>query len=130
VIPVKLRIKGNAIRLRLSQKEVEQFAKTGVFEDSIKFGTGADERLVYALERSETASELTAAREGDTITVSVPLILANSWTNTDEVALQGEQKIEDDRLAILVEKDFQCLHKRPGEDESNNYPNPAATNPS
>ena len=46
--PMKLRIHGNSLRLRLSQSEVAQFSKTGFVEDSIQFAPGAS--FAYALE--------------------------------------------------------------------------------
>ncbi len=41
--------------------------------------------------------------------------------------MKGEQLLDDgSMLDILVEKDFACLTKREGEDESDMYPHPEA----
>ncbi len=122
---MKLRIKGNALRLRLTQTEVQTFGATGYVADAIQFGPGAEQQLQYILQRVEKA-ELTVSFTGTQIKLSVPAKIASTWTTTDQVGF--EQKINingQDELLILVEKDFQCLQDRPHEDESDMFPNPS-----
>lgn len=124
---MKLRIKGNTIRLRLTQGEVDEFRVHGKVSDQLNFGGGSPAILHYILERHPEIKELTAVFTVDAITVQVPEITARAWVDTDQVGFDNRET--DRRLPepyILVEKDFQCLHKRPHEDESDHFPNPLA----
>lgn len=116
---MKIRINGNFVRLRLSQSEVDQFGQTGLVGDAIQFGQRS---LTYRLVANDDA-EVSVGFDGENITVSVPKTLATDWTQSE---LVGFENADQSNVRILVEKDFQCLHKRPGEDESDNFPNPAA----
>jgi hypothetical protein len=121
---MKIRIQGNSIRLRLSQSEVDTFAKTGMVHDRIQFGNTAGEALSYILEKAEVR-QLGAAYAPNQIKVFVPANLAAEWTETELVGLERSMDLgEGNSLRILVEKDFQCLTEREGEDESDNFPNP------
>ena len=50
---MKLRIRGNSIRLRLSQQDVKVFGEKGRVEDSIQFGASAGGQLTYVLASAE-----------------------------------------------------------------------------
>lgn len=120
---MKLRIKGNSIRLRLSQTEIDEFAKEGTVSDSIRFPNG---QLIYVLQRAEN-EEFGVNHDNHFITVSVPKTKAFEWANSELVSLAEVIDLpENEELHILVEKDFQCLNHRPGEDESDLFPNPDA----
>ena len=112
---MKIRINGNFVRLRLSQTEVDQFASKGQVGDAIQFG---DRSLMYQLLASDV-EEVSVEFDGANISVQVPKTLGTQWTKTD---LVGFENADQTHVRILVEKDFQCLHKRPGEDESDNFP--------
>jgi len=117
---MKIRIKGNSLRLRVSQSEVEEFKKKGRVRDRIFFGKS---RLVYTLQAEDT-SKVNADFNQHCITVSVPHKIAEKWTETDQVGFEEYQPIADDeKLYLLVEKDFQCLIPRK-EDESDLFENP------
>lgn len=115
---MKLRIRGDSIRLRLSKSEVSLLADGGVVEDSASFGRGA--LLTYAIASGAAlAAELSGAR----IEVSVPE--ARRWAESDEVSLEGTQPGDEGReLRILVEKDFPCGTVRPHEDDSDAFSKP------
>jgi hypothetical protein len=115
---MKLRLHAGSLRLRLSQSEVAQLASTGKVEDSVEFSPGS--RLLYALETG-SAPELTATFDNANIRVTVPAPAAKRWTDSDETGIQALTG----KLKVLIEKDFQCLHREPepGEDP---FPNPLA----
>ena len=121
---MKLRIRGNSIRLRLTRSEVEQLASEGEVEEVVHFGQ-PDLPFTYRITTSN--SEKVAARfEGRRISVSIPLAEADAWSGSEDVAVEGFQTIdENQRLRILVEKDYACLTEREGEDESDAFPNPS-----
>lgn len=120
---MKLRIRGNSLRLRVSQSELAEIAETGRAEDRIRFCAGAELRYQVAVQPNGAVS---AEFSGDRLSVSLPRSEAERWLAPGEISIRGEQLIGDgERLRILVEKDFACLTPREGEDESDLFPNPA-----
>jgi hypothetical protein len=120
---MKIRIKGNSIRLRLTQTEVANFAKTGYLEEHTEFGNAT---FTYALANVAEVLTLSAKMEGAKITMQVPPDLAKNWTSTNEIGFQHKQPLSNGKeLFLLVEKDFVCLDNT-FEDQSDNYPNPNA----
>lgn len=123
---MKLRIKGDSLRLRLTQGEVRALVDSGVVEDRVRFGGGA--QLVYRLRRDAAAKSVSAAFASNVVEVRLPESSALSWARSNEVTLAGAQPAAaDSELRIAVEKDFACLTVREGEDESDNFPNPNQT---
>ena len=113
---MKLRIRGNSLRLRLGKNEVAALRERGAVEDAITFAPGA--RLAYALARRDV-SAVVAKFDGERIVVEVPNALALEFCDTDRV---GFDAVSGD-VRVLVEKDWQCVAPR-GEDESDAYPHP------
>ncbi len=123
---MKIRIKGNSIRLRLTQTEVEHINNGQKVQESVPFGKGLP-TFQYALLVEPNADKILAEYAGHTVKISLPQNQAKQWASTDQVGLEENIDWEDGTsMHILVEKDFQCLHKRPNEDESDNFLNPAA----
>jgi hypothetical protein len=120
---MKLRIKGDSLRLRLTKGEVSELGNGGMVEDRVRFGGGA--ALVYRLRSDARAGALTASFAQGTVEIRVPEQAARSWASSNEVTLAGAQRIAaGDELRIVVEKDFACLAPREGEDESDHFENP------
>ena len=118
---MKIRIKGNSIRLRLTQTEVANFANNGYLEEHTEFGNST---FTYALANDAEVLNLSAKMEGAKITMQVPPALAKNWTSTNEVGFQHKLSLNNGKeLFLLVEKDFVCLDNT-FEDQSDNYPNP------
>ena len=113
---MKLRIQGNALRLRLNQAEVAQFSKTGFFEDSVEFSPGV--RLTYALESCSSVRSPQALYRDGSLRIQVPYQVGFEWATTDRTGISGGE-----HLAITVEKDFQCLYGDSARDP-NAFPNP------
>lgn len=122
---MKLRIRGNSVRFRLSQSELKQLADDGYTEDTASFGPGA--RLVYRVDVA-SAGAVRAEFTGERLSVTVPRAELERWLRPDQVSIRSEQPIHGERpLRILVEKDFACLAPRAGEDDSDLFPNPAGS---
>ena len=120
---MKIRIKGNSLRLRLSKSEIEKFAASGKLEEITEFGNST---LHYALRCDNDAAELSASFTENKITVFVPVEIQKEWTSTSIVGFENKLKIGPDKsLFILIEKDFVCLDNT-FEDQSDNFPNPNA----
>ncbi|MEP6925484.1 MAG: hypothetical protein ABI954_13535 [Pyrinomonadaceae bacterium] len=120
---MKLRIRGNSIRLRLSRGEVAQFGTTGEITEKTVFGQS---NLIYTLRTSSEAKELSANFADNEIIVTLPDKLARDWVESNEVGIEAEQIISSSEiLKISVEKDFVCLD-RPGDvDNEDAYPHPS-----
>lgn len=112
---MKLRIRENSIRLRLTKSEVAEFGEKGLIENRTEFGKTV---FIYALKSSDSAQNLQAIFENGRIEIVVPKVVKENWTKTEEVGILGE--IES--LKILIEKDFACLTLREDEDESDAFP--------
>ena len=123
---MKIRIKGNSIRMRLSRSEVDQFGKEGYLEERTEFGGGI--AMTYALARHHTHAAITADFTHNKITMLVPGSVADEWTTTDVVGFSENMDIGDDKqLFLLLEKDFKCIDNTAMEDQSDNYDNPLHT---
>lgn len=119
---MKLRIRDNSVRLRLTQSEVKHLCDTRLIESAVGFPGGR--RLRYAVGASAAGDAITASYRDDILLVSLPVKMADDWAESDVITLSGAVDIEGDTLSILVEKDFACLSPREGEDESDMFANP------
>lgn len=115
---MKLRIKGNTIRIRLSETEVNLLAEGNPVIEETQFPSS---KLTYKIQPSISES---VDFIDEVVYVNLTHDEIDSWAKTDEVTISKEVAIPNDNiLCILVEKDFKCLTVRP-EDESELYPNP------
>ena len=120
---MKLRFKGNSVRIRLTRTEVATLAEGGSVSQTTSFSPTT--QLVSSIGISGTAKELHATLENCHVHLTLPLDLARQWANSDQVSISGNQRACDGQaLAILVEKDFECLHHPRDTDDT--FPNPRA----
>lgn len=118
---MKLRIKGNSLRLRLTRKEVAELHDHGRVESRIEF---TPERVLnYAVVGSSQATKVTSSFDGREIIVTVPSSVLTAWAEGDQVSIEGT---EQGSVQLLIEKDFQCMHKQ-DERDPDAYPNPLAS---
>jgi hypothetical protein len=115
---MKLRFHSNSLRLRLSQSDVARLAGGGSVEEIVTFAPG--NALVYSLE-SGVGDEIAASFENGRIRVTLPAAAARRWIASDEAGMEGSSG----PLHVLVEKDFQCIH-RESEEDADSFPNPLA----
>ena len=122
---MKLRIKGDSIRLRLLRSEVERFAADRVVTEEVRFGANA---LRYTLAVAPDATSICAEFSDGEIRVLIPVAEARRWTDGNDVGLEIEQSLgEHGSLTIIVEKDFVCLDRPDDPDRADAYPNPNLT---
>ncbi len=121
---MKLRIKGNSIRIRLSRTEVSDLAQNGYIEEHTEFGNNT---LTYALQSKEGISGLEADFGDGKVTVYVPANVLPSWPVSETVGFDNNMPLPGGKqLYLLLEKDFKCIDNSM-EDQSDNYENPNAT---
>ena len=116
---MKLRIKGNSVRLRLTQSEVTQIGQSFMVEDQITFSD--DDIMVYRLQFSD---DFKVVKQGNVITTLVPKDIGKKWVNSDDVGIEHTLESKNGNLNLLIEKDFKCLSDRAHEDETDLFDNP------
>ena len=122
---MKLRIRGDTLRLRLKRGEVDQLAAgTSVVEET----HFPDALLTYRLYMSET-NDFSATFDDGSLVVTLPKSKVLDWAGTDEVSMYAEQKLSGSgALSLLIEKDFSCLepgHHRDCEDDEDTFQHPS-----
>lgn len=118
---MKLRLRGNSLRLRLTKNEVTRLAESEVVEESVSFGTGAESVLVYRIRCAERQDATHAAGR---IEVLVTAAAVRDWAAGPAEGIYFETASQ---LRVAVEKDFRCLAPREGEDDSDAYEHPGGT---
>lgn len=122
---MKLRIRDNSIRLRLSKTEVDTVSSDGLVRGQVQFA--GSNSFTYVLESSPATVKPEAHFSNNVLTVRVPQLDVQQWAESEQVSISSEQDLdESENLKILIEKDFACLAPREGEDESDLYPHPDA----
>jgi hypothetical protein len=119
---VKLRIKGDSLRLRLTRGEVQQLADSGRVEEHVHITP--ERELVYRLQRAPQAATLGASFDNSVVEIQVPDAVAREWCASDLVTLEHVQAHGEVCLRIVVEKDYACPTPRQDEDESDNFAHP------
>ena len=123
---MKIRIKGNSLRFRITRSELIDFRTTGYLEEKTEFGINS---LAYALTRIRTGANLSAEFSENKITMNIPEQLSTEWTETERVGFKFEMEIGNGRkLFLLLEKDFTCLDQV-AEDQSDHFENPLSLKP-
>jgi hypothetical protein len=69
---MKLRIKGNSLRLRVTPSEIKQLLRDGVIREHVQFTADPRDRFVYAITSSLSGAPTTVVYHSGNITVSVP----------------------------------------------------------
>jgi hypothetical protein len=115
---MKLRIQGNSLRLRLTQKEVALVRNRGLVESHIEFAPGHS--LAYLIEGLPNAETMSTTFDGSAIRVTIPMHEMTEWAESDRVGIEARSN---SGVELLIEKDFKCLH-RSVDQEPDAYPHP------
>lgn len=127
---MKLRIRGNSLRLRLTKSEVAEIGAGGAVEETLEFGGEPAQRLIYALASADDIENTTAVFADGRITVLISTAQANRWARTSQIGIEAEKTISEKRtLRILIEKDFFCFEPRTGEEDADTFEHPFESEP-
>jgi len=119
---MKIRIKENSVRFRLTPTEVIKFCEEGRIEKTTQFNSTT---FVYGVKRKQIEN-LQVDFNDNTITLNVPESFAKNWHDNDVVGLEHDVDLSDGtKFFLLLEKDFACLDNT-HEDQSDKYPHPKA----
>jgi hypothetical protein len=117
---MKLRLYRNSVRVRLNRTDVKAFVADGKVGDRIDFGPGL--HLSYEVEVSPSADCMQANYSPGCLRIVLPSCLMEQWALSDLVGIRGGSS-----PSLLIEKDFQCLHKHSGEErDPDAWPHPLA----
>ncbi|MDX1517551.1 MAG: hypothetical protein R3288_11965 [Woeseiaceae bacterium] len=120
---MKLRIRDNSVRLRLTQSEVTALQSDGWVDARTAFPGGRE--LGYRVESSPASVKPEAFFSESVVTVRLPESDVLAWATSAQVSITAEQQLDSgELLSVLVEKDFACLAPRDDEDESDMFPHP------
>lgn len=122
---MKLRLRGDSLRLRLTKLEVTTLRNQGWWQDASTLGPDGGPRLVYRVESADAEKPALSFTPGTEtiVTVMLPSSDVVIWAESSKVGLYFDAPWG---LKVAVEKDFHCLDPRRDEDESDNYHNPNA----
>lgn len=119
---MKLRIRGNSLRIRLTQPEVRQLSGGTAVEDHC---------MLSPVSRLSVAAEpwhldvFSVAFADDKLTVHIPQNAITGWAQSNQEGLYSSlENGTSDGLRIAIEKDYSCLSPRADESESEQFPNP------
>lgn len=123
---MKLRIKGNSLRLRVTRSELERLLKNARIEETIYFSPDGQSRLTYVLEHSPDAVDITPRFSSSEIAIVLPTKDTEGWACGDQVGIYATIYLgPQGSLDLVVEKDFACLDLNDA-DNFDTFPNPNA----
>jgi hypothetical protein len=123
---MKLRIKGNSLRLRISRSEVTRLLDGDCLEETIQFAPEVLAKFTFALQQDRSVGRPTVQYTENRVAVLIPADQAKAWGVTDQVGIAEDISLGNlGSLALLIEKDFACLD-RSDEDNLDTFPNPNA----
>lgn len=121
---MKLRMHEDSLRLRLDRQEVDALARGECVRSQARLPTGS----VFGWRLAGEPEFRVALVQGE-LTIAAPVDALGYWATTEtEVSLRAAVPTPDGgQLAVLIEKDFECLEPREGESQSNRFANPKKT---
>jgi hypothetical protein len=112
---MKLRLRGNSLRLRLTRSEVARLGAGETVEEASEFSP--EQIFRYGIQPGD---ELRTTFKSGQALVIVPAERIRQWASTDEVGIYGASGA----LDIAIEKDFRCLTRPEERFDPDVYPHP------
>jgi hypothetical protein len=123
---MKLRIKGNSLRVRVTRSELMKLIDTGHIEETIYFSSKEQSRLTYALEHESGLNSPTLRYQWPEVVLVLPKKEATTWAESNQVGVYASVDLGPvGTLVLIVEKDFACLDLSDA-DNLDTFPNPNA----
>src|SRR5262249_22953691 len=124
---MKLRLKGNSMRVRLDRRDIERLIDEGRVDDAVRFGPGLASS--YGVERGPAPRERPkASSTAGSLLIRIDPEDAEGWLAGDRVGFDHLQPVDGGVVRVLLEKDFACIDRPAGEeaDDAYAFPNPSA----
>jgi hypothetical protein len=104
---MKLRLRGNSLRLRLNQNDVADLVSGRTLVETLTFPGGAS--FQYTLAGRGSTIDASAQLVASTIAVTLPEEKVQHWAVADDVGIYFELAAGEGVLKVAVEKDLECL---------------------
>jgi|GEM_PF-4679391 len=101
---MKLRLKGNTLRIRLSDRELSQLLVSRLIADMTQFPQGAELRTEIVM--LSEASSISVTYRQDVIRISLPERAAQEWIESPTEELKVTLPVDGGTLIVSVEKDL------------------------
>jgi hypothetical protein len=123
---MKVRIKDNSLRFRVTQSELASLMAGGRLEQTIYFSPAEDSRLTYALEQQSSSSSTTLRYQPHEVAIVLSTAELKAWGESIQVGIYAAADLGSNGvLDLVVEKDFACLDLSDAENKDT-FPNPNA----
>lgn len=123
---MKIRIKDNSIRFRLSATDLKKLKKKGKVVSECRFGTSQVFKYSVVSDKKGNSKYLCVDLKKNHIKIELAASDVKEWIASDLEGFDAEMDNgTEEGLYVLIEKDWQCLKPR-DEDESDLFPNPNA----
>jgi len=123
---MKLRIKGDSLRLRVSRSEHDRILCGERVEDTIHFSSDPDAKLTYSLEKASHGASTGVHYSTGQITVLLAKDDLGTWGDPSQVGIYTSVGIgSENSLELVIEKDYACLDRN-DEDNADTFENPHA----
>lgn len=121
---MKLRIKGDSLRLRVSRSELDRVLHGERVEDTIHFSMSPDAQLTYGLESALQSEPVRIECGPQNVTVLLSKEQTTIWERDSEIGVYGSIEVgQSGSLQVSIEKDFACLD-RSDEENADTFINP------
>lgn len=117
---MKLRVKGNSLRFRLTRSEVARLGAGELVEESTRFAP--DQVLRYGVQAGSGCVEIQASFQAGAVRVAIPVQLVRQWESSAETGIYGSAG----DLDVIIEKDFRCLTRPEERLDPDIFPHPGA----
>jgi hypothetical protein len=120
---MKLRIRGDSIRLRLTKTDVATLTEKGSVSERMQLSPQS--ALEYRLTADDQREKARVSMANNVLEVCLPREQVDQWARSNQVGIEATQANGNEQgLLVLVEKDFPCLTERPHEDDSDAFDRP------
>ncbi len=117
---MKLRFRGNTLRLRVNQREVTALADGHSLEEAVAFPNNA--RFIYLFEPNAEREPMASFADGR-IRIQAPLRDVQAWAQGESVGLYFDLPADSTtELRIAIEKDLECVDGSPEEYDPYAFP--------
>jgi len=117
---MKIRIRENSLRIRITQSELKELLAGNKVVSSIQFPN--ETQLTYGLSPVNNESTSIQYRE-NIISIQIGTLDMETMAEEQSVGVQSIHNTGEQSLDLLIEKDFTCLHPR-GVEDKDTFPNP------
>lgn len=123
---MKVRMKGNSLRLRIPRSELDKLVRDGRIEETIWLAPEENGRQTWAMEHSTSVKSASLRFAPPEIAAVFPTSEVERWAGGEEVGIYASIDLGPRGvLELIVEKDFACMHGS-AEENRDAFPNPHA----